>query len=75
MLKFNGINTKVGRGFVMLFYYSAQYLLMHGAMHHSNLQHEITKFLKNSTSNIIPKLSIGKQGTKYGTRQWDHGTG
>jgi hypothetical protein len=39
MLKFNNYPTNLGRGFVMLFYYSGQYLLMHGAMHHSNLQH------------------------------------
>lgn len=39
MLKFNGINTNIGRAVVMLFYYSGQYLLMHGAMHHSNLQY------------------------------------
>lgn len=39
MLKFNEIKSNVGRGFVMLLYYSGQYLLMHGAMHHSNLQH------------------------------------
>jgi uncharacterized membrane protein YhhN len=75
MLKFNGISSQIGRGFIMLFYYSAQYLLMHGAMHHSNLQHELTKFLKNSTSNTVPVLSIGKQSTKYGARQWDNGTG
>lgn len=75
MLKFNGISTQIGRGFVMLFYYSAQYLLMHGAMHHSNLQHELTKFYKNSTSSTVPILSIGKQSSKYGARQWDHGNG
>lgn len=39
MLKFNGVNTNFGRAVVMLFYYSGQYLLMHGAMHHSNLQY------------------------------------
>lgn len=39
MLKFNSISTNIGRGMVMLLYYSGQYLLMHGAMHHSNLQH------------------------------------
>jgi uncharacterized membrane protein YhhN len=38
LLKFNKISTNFGRGMVMLFYYSGQYLLMHGAMHHSNLQ-------------------------------------
>lgn len=38
-LKFNGIQSSFGRGMVMLFYFSGQYLLMHGAMHHSNLQH------------------------------------
>lgn len=38
MLKFNGIKSSLGRGMIMLLYYAAQYLLMHGAMHHSNLQ-------------------------------------
>ena len=38
-LKFNRIQTNVGRGIIMLLYYTGQYLLMHGAMHHSNLQH------------------------------------
>lgn len=39
LLKFNQISSNLGRGIIMLFYYSGQYLLMHGAMHHSNLQH------------------------------------
>lgn len=38
-LKFNKIPSDLGRGMVMLLYYGGQYLLMHGAMHHSNLQH------------------------------------
>lgn len=59
----------------MLFYYSGQYLLMHGAMHHSNLQHELDRFMKNSNSVTIPILSVGKQPTKYTAKQWDHGNG
>lgn len=58
----------------MLFYYSAQYLLMHGAMHHSNLQYEITKFMKNTGTSITPSLTVGKVNTKYASRQWDNGT-
>lgn len=74
MLKFNGIQSSIGRGFVMLFYYSGQYLLMHGALHHSNLQHQINKFLKNSgTISSLPTLSVGKSIPKYMSRQWDHG--
>lgn len=39
LLKFNHVQSHIGRGFIMLFYYGGQYLIMHGAMHHSNLQH------------------------------------
>lgn len=39
LLKFNGISTSLGRAMVMLLYYSGQYFIMHGALHHSNLQH------------------------------------
>lgn len=76
MLKFNNYSTNLGRGAVMLFYYSGQYLLMHGAMHHSNLQHEINKFLKSSGPiSSTPTLSVGKPNSKYASRQWDHGEG
>ena len=37
-MKFNGIGSNFGKGIVMLAYYSGQYLIMHGALHHSNLQ-------------------------------------
>lgn len=40
-LKFNAIKTDLGRFFIMLTYYGAQYFIMHGALHQSNLQHEI----------------------------------
>lgn len=38
-LKFNHIKTDVGRTIIMLTYYAGQYLIMHGSLHHSNLQH------------------------------------
>ena len=38
-LKFNHIKTDFGRMIIMLTYYTAQYLIMHGSLHHSNLQH------------------------------------
>lgn len=76
MLKFNKYSTNLGRAVVMLFYYSGQYLLMHGAMHHSNLQHEINKYFKNSGSmSASPTLSVGKASPKHSSRQWDHGEG
>lgn len=45
-LKFNQIKTDIGRAFVMLTYYSAQYFIMHGSLHQSNLQHAIDKITK-----------------------------
>ena len=45
-MKFQGIHSHFGKGIVMLAYYSGQYLIMHGALHHSNLQNEINKFFK-----------------------------
>lgn len=45
-LKFNEIKTDIGRMIIMLTYYAGQYLIMHGSLHHSNLQHEITLFNK-----------------------------
>jgi len=36
-LKFNTIKTDLGRGIIMITYYSAQYFIMHGALHQSNL--------------------------------------
>ena len=38
-LKFNHIKTDIGKMFIMLTYYSAQFIIMHGSLHHSNLQH------------------------------------
>ena len=38
-LKLNEIKTDVGRMMIMLTYYAGQYLIMHGSLHHSNLQH------------------------------------
>lgn len=38
-LKFNAIKTDLGRFFIMLTYYGAQYFIMHGALHQSNLQY------------------------------------
>ena len=40
-LKFNGIKSDLGRSIIMLTYYSAQYFIMHGALHQSNLQYEL----------------------------------
>lgn len=37
-LKFNHIKTNFGRMIIMLTYYSAQFLIMHGSLQHSNLQ-------------------------------------
>lgn len=37
-LKFNGIPSDLGRGVIMLTYYGAQYFIMHGSLHQSNLQ-------------------------------------
>lgn len=65
-LKFNKIYSDLGRGAVMLFYYSGQYFLMHGAIHHSNLQHEIGKFFKSNSG--VGSLTIGKN-----TPSWDQG--
>lgn len=47
---------------------------MHGAMHHSNLQHELTKFMKSSGSGNFT-IAIGKSNPKIGGRQWDLGEG
>ena len=40
-LKFNGYKTNLGRFAIMFTYYGAQYFIMHGALHQSNLQYEI----------------------------------
>ena len=57
-LKFNHIRSHVGRAGVMLLYYSAQYLLMHGAMHHSNLQYQISRYLKATGSGSAQAANI-----------------
>lgn len=49
-LKFNHIHTSLGRAVIMLTYYSAQYLIMHGSLHHSNLQHNINQLVKGKTT-------------------------
>jgi hypothetical protein len=38
-LKFNHYKTDIGRMLIMLTYYASQYIIMHGSLHHSNLQH------------------------------------
>ena len=43
-LKFNAVKTDLGRFMIMLTYYGAQYFIMHGALHQSNLQHEIETY-------------------------------
>lgn len=43
-LKFNAINTDLGRLMIMLTYYGSQYFIMHGALHQSNLQYEIDNY-------------------------------
>ena len=45
-LKFNGIKTDLGRVGVMLTYYAGQYLIMHGSLHHSNLQQSLSQIFK-----------------------------
>ena len=52
-LKFNAIKTDLGRSIIMLTYYAAQYFIMHGALHQSNLKYEVdqlTKELKHGHS-------------------------
>ena len=39
LLKFHKISSSIGRAIIMLLYYSSQYLIMHGSIHHSNLQY------------------------------------
>ena len=46
-LKFNAIKTDLGRSIIMLTYYSAQYFIMHGALHQSNLKYEIDHLAKH----------------------------
>lgn len=60
-LKFNKIGSDFGRAAVMLLYYSAQYLLMHGAMHHSNLQYQISRYLKATGSANLQSANIRVQ--------------
>jgi len=43
-LKFNSYKTNLGRFVIMLMYYGAQYFIMHGSLHQSNLQQEIENF-------------------------------
>ena len=43
-LKFNHYKTDLGRFAIMLTYYGAQYFIMHGALHQSNLQYEIENY-------------------------------
>ena len=43
-LKFNAYKTNLGRFVIMLMYYGAQYFIMHGALHQSNLQQEIEAY-------------------------------
>jgi uncharacterized membrane protein YhhN len=48
-LKFNHVKTDLGRCVIMITYYSAQYFLMHGALHQSNLVYEINKYHDSKT--------------------------
>jgi uncharacterized membrane protein YhhN len=50
-LKFNHIRTDLGRLVIMLTYYGAQYFIMHGSLHQSNLIYEINKNHENSVKN------------------------
>jgi hypothetical protein len=38
-LKFNQMQSDLGRTVIMFTYYAAQYFIMHGSLHQSNLQH------------------------------------
>jgi hypothetical protein len=46
-LKFNAIKTDLGRAIIMLTYYGAQYFIMHGALHQSNLVQAVNQFQEN----------------------------
>ena len=54
MMKFSKLESQMGHAATMLMYFSAQYLLMHGAMHHSNLQYKIDMYMKRNGSQIAP---------------------
>lgn len=70
-LKFNGISSHLGRALVMLFYYAAQFLLMHGAMHHSNLQYQISRYQKlTGATGSLRVETVGKKGRQENTR-WE----
>ena len=43
-LKFNALKSDLGRAIVMVTYYIAQYFIMHGSLHQSNLQYELDKY-------------------------------
>lgn len=70
-LKFNEIKTNLGRFVIMLTYYGAQYFIMHGALHQSNLQYEIDTYesrLKKTywfvyANSIRAQSSINQQNT------------
>lgn len=42
-LKFNAIKTDFGRSIIMITYYGAQYFIMHGGLHQSNLIYDTSK--------------------------------
>jgi len=41
------INTNLINFLIKACYYSGQYIIMHGALHHSNLLYQIDNFIKN----------------------------
>jgi len=41
---------------IMLTYYLGQYLIMHGSLHHSNLQHKIDMYIKYKSKNLLHML-------------------
>jgi uncharacterized membrane protein YhhN len=68
------INTRLGRVFGMLLYYGGQYLIMHGTVHHANLQHEVNRYYKNGgNNNMVPVMTVGREIVQK--KQWDHGNG
>ena len=75
-LKFNGISSNLGRCGVMVLYYSAQYFLMHGAMHHSNLQYQISRYLKATTGsanvqNANIRVQTRGKGRNANSPRWE----
>ena len=56
----------------MLLYYAAQYLLMHGAMHHSNMQYQIDQYKKaTGSAQIDLRVETKDKNKKGGNTGWE----